>query len=122
MQSGMWDSAPSKTKFMIIRPYSSNDISLKIDNDPIEQVSSYKYLGIYIDNRLNYKTHVSQLGNKLSSLQGVSFKLGRMFDLISARSFYFSFAEEFQGRAVIVPLDVLIISIHMLGGRSIMML
>ena len=52
----------SKSKFMIIgssqRLNKIDSISFKVDNIDLDEVSSFKYLGIVINNRLNWQDHV----------------------------------------------------------------
>ena len=66
----------SKTKFML---FSSNhhysNIKLTIGTSlELEQVKEYKYLGLIIDSKLTWKSHVQYLRNKLSRNLGVLFK------------------------------------------------
>ena len=55
----------SKSKFMIIgssqRLNKIDSISFKVDNIDLDEVSSFKYLGIVINNRLNWQDHVDQM-------------------------------------------------------------
>ena len=46
-------------------------------NSPIEQVSQYKYLGLIIDNKLNWKAHIQYLKSKLSKALGLLFRVRR---------------------------------------------
>ena len=45
------------------------------NNNPIERVTSTKFLGIYIDEKLNWKTHVDKLSKVVSRNTGVIYKL-----------------------------------------------
>ena len=40
------------------------NLNLNIDGTPLEQVSSYKYLGMVLDNRLNFNLHIDRLVKK----------------------------------------------------------
>ena len=55
----------SKSKFMIIgssqRLNKIDSISLKVDNMDLDEVSSFKYLGIVINNRLTWQDHVDHV-------------------------------------------------------------
>lgn len=61
----------AKTKYMIFsnkKPTPSHTAGLAlttIDNIPVEQVSQYKYLGIWIDEFLNFSTHINNLQKKI---------------------------------------------------------
>lgn len=63
----------NKTKFMVFhKPQISIDksIQLKHNNIIIERVNSFKYLGLYLDEKLNYDTHYDHVINKISSALG----------------------------------------------------
>ena len=69
----------SKTKFMIfasrLKTSPPIKITLKIGTQEIEQVSHYKYLGLIIDDKLNWKKHITFLATKLSRSLGMLFKI-----------------------------------------------
>lgn len=50
----------TKTEFMLIDPR-QRTFELSIGNVPIEQVSSVKSLGIYIDENLTWHSHIDKL-------------------------------------------------------------
>ena len=69
-----------KTKYMIFAPNQSkyNNINLQPkfqDSTVIEKVYEYKYLGLIIDHKLTWKTHISYLKGKLSQSLGILYKL-----------------------------------------------
>lgn len=47
------------------------------DDPSIKEVETYKYLGLTIDNSLNWKYHISHVSRKLASCSGVLCKLER---------------------------------------------
>jgi hypothetical protein len=49
-----------KTFFLIIRSHDAS-LRLSLNNNCISQCDAFKYLGIYIDNDLSWKTHVTKL-------------------------------------------------------------
>lgn len=58
-----------KTKLMMVNknknePFTQN--TLKIDDEAIEKVESIKYLGVQIDNRLNFEEHIQTCTNNLA--------------------------------------------------------
>ena len=65
----------SKSKFMIIgssqRLNKIDSISFKIDNMDLDEVSSFKYLGIVINNRLTWQDHVDQMFSKINKKLGL---------------------------------------------------
>ena len=65
-----------KTKFMFFSPNTklwnkADNITLKINNNILEEVNNYKYLGLIIDNKLNWKHHIDSLHTKLSRTIGI---------------------------------------------------
>ena len=65
----------SKSKFMIIgssqRLNKIDSISFKVDNIDLDEVSSFKYLGIVINNHLNWQDHVDQMFSKINKKLGL---------------------------------------------------
>ena len=57
----------------------SNNTEIKIDNHIINQVSEIKFLGVTIDENLNWNSHIKQLTKKLASCTGI---LNRIKDSI----------------------------------------
>uniref|UniRef100_A0A1B0CCJ0 Reverse transcriptase domain-containing protein n=1 Tax=Lutzomyia longipalpis TaxID=7200 RepID=A0A1B0CCJ0_LUTLO len=58
-----------KTKFMVFsrEPTSMN---INLDGVLIEQVRVFRYLGVMLDNRLQFEDHIDDLVHRLSSLTG----------------------------------------------------
>ena len=56
-----------KTKIL---PYINYAIlkDITIDNIKIDIVNNYKFLVIYLDSQMTYKTHINYLSNKLSKI------------------------------------------------------
>ena len=46
-------------------------VSFTINNENIEQVLSFSFLGIHLDENLKLNTHISMLTNKLSRVIGI---------------------------------------------------
>ena len=64
----------SKTACLIIPPTNSNinqNLNRMIDNELIKVVSSCRYLSVFIDNQLSFKTNIENFENKLSCGVGV---------------------------------------------------
>ena len=71
---------PNKCKYMIFtnKPYDINALPpLALDNECLENVSSFKYLGITLDSKLKYDEHIKSLCNNLSRMCGITFRLKR---------------------------------------------
>ena len=48
---------------------------IKIDNTPIEQVQSTKFLGVIINSRLSWEDHIKAVRNKISKSLGILYKI-----------------------------------------------
>ena len=58
-----------KTKTMLFRPRNTilhEDINLKINGENIENVETFKFLGVWFDHHLEWNTHAQVLLNKIS--------------------------------------------------------
>ena len=82
----------AKSKFMIItnKRDSKRNFKLKINRTPLESCSSYKYLGIYFDKDLDWKTHVNYVCTKLSKSCGIISKLRHCVDINTLKTVYYS--------------------------------
>ena len=73
----------SKTKVMYF--YSNTSITntneiITLNNQTIHCVNQYKYLGLYIDNKLNYKKHIIELKIKLAKILYLFKKISFIID------------------------------------------
>ena len=60
-----------KSQFMIVsNKRNIPKLSVKINEIPLVQCHSYKYLGIHFDDKLNWSTHVQNVCNKVSKACG----------------------------------------------------
>ena len=77
-----------KTPYMIFhrtRIKQGHNITMYINKNPIERKSSTKFLGIIIDNKLNWSAHITYIKNKIIS------KIIKFLDKQTLRNMYFSF-------------------------------
>lgn len=44
---------------------------IKYNNEVIENVSEFKYLGVILDNKMKHQNHIYQLTKKISTIAGV---------------------------------------------------
>ena len=63
---------------------------LFINNNRIERVDCIEYLGIKIDDKLTWKTHIKYIEGKLSSACGAIYRLRDKVNQECLRSFYFA--------------------------------
>lgn len=84
----------SKTHYMISSPLMSQSpkLDIFIDDNLLDQVSECKFLGVIIDNRLIWRSHVAMLNTKLSKLIGVLFKVRNNITTDCLRQIYLSLA------------------------------
>ena len=66
----------SKSKYMIItKKRTIPDITICLNNNPLQCCDTYKYLGVNIDRNLNWKSHVEYITSKISKSCGALAKL-----------------------------------------------
>ena len=65
----------TKSKFMVIGGRNKlsqfNDIALVANNDQLENVTKFKYLGVIINQHLTWHDHIEQLQSKIAKRLGV---------------------------------------------------
>jgi len=71
-----------KTKFMLFHFYQRElkefqIPKLKINNNVIEKVDTFKFLGIHIDSTLSWHKHINETSNKISKTNGILSYLSR---------------------------------------------
>jgi hypothetical protein len=72
----------SKTKYMIIANKKSNleNFEIKIGGEKIEKVSEIKYLGVKIDDKLKFLSHLKYIKNKLSTKLALFRRISKKLD------------------------------------------
>ena len=81
----------SKTKFMVISKRGrSAALNIRLNNHVIEQVNSIVYLGLTIDSKLSWDSHIKQLETDLSVASGIMSKLRYYVDFDSLKSYYYA--------------------------------
>ena len=66
----------TKTKYLIFTNKKINSpVKLSINMIEIERVYEYKFLGLTIDNKLNWKPHIDNLKNKISKSIAILYKM-----------------------------------------------
>ena len=67
-----------KSKFMLLsnkRNICKDNFKVKLNGSKLERCSSYKYLGVYFDDKLDWKTHVNYVCEKIGKVCGFLSKL-----------------------------------------------
>ena len=83
----------SKTNFIIFRAINKpmpKVVTLKMNNKAIMQKGQIKYLGVYIDEHVNWKHHLSIISKKVSRGVGIICKLKQYMYTKSIRNIYYS--------------------------------
>lgn len=82
----------SKTNFILFRnknkEYSKSDLKLIIDDKQITQVDSSKFLGVFISQHLDWKSHINHVALKISKTIGVINKISYFVSANIRRSLY----------------------------------
>ena len=82
-----------KSKFMIIskrKGIDFNSFKLKINGVKLDRCSSYKYLGLFIDDGLTWKSHVKHICQKLSRTCGIISKIRHCVDMKTRKMIYYA--------------------------------
>ena len=82
-----------KTKFILFKPRQkkiSFQIHLKLNNREIEQVKETVFLGVVLDENLNWRSHVAHVANKISKSIGIIRKSRFYLKNESLRILYFT--------------------------------
>jgi hypothetical protein len=86
----------TKTSYMLFCPPRKDDTipehvyNISIDDKPLNRVFDSKFLGIYIDSKLNFKRHVNYLINKLNSIRGMVYSRRNLLDYACRKKLYFA--------------------------------
>ena len=82
-----------KTEFMIFsnREHEVEDSFISIDQNSIQSVKDYKFLGVLIDDKLPFRTHMYKVLSKVCKSAGLLYKLRNCFSPDARLSYYYSF-------------------------------
>ena len=82
-----------KTHYMVFtrKRKITTDISLNIDGNLITEVSSTKFLGVYLDNKLTWKKHIDYITAKVSRGFGLISKAQKLLNADALLTLYYSF-------------------------------
>ena len=80
-----------KTSYMVFTKNTiPNDKKIQIRGVDLTKVSNIKFLGIYIDDKLNFNAHVNQLSNKLSRAVGLMKRMSQILPDQAMLNLYYS--------------------------------
>ena len=86
-----------KTHYMLFTNKRSTKpcISVDIDGHSIDAVEYTRFLGIYIDNKLNWKKHIAYISGKVSRGIGIILKARKILNSDAMKTLYYSFIYPF---------------------------
>ena len=87
----------SKTKFMILtaqphRLARNTDYVISVNNTPISEVHSFRFLGVTLSNNLSWKSHIESIRSKLRICLGIIYKARGCLNIICLLSIFHSLA------------------------------
>ena len=68
----------NKTKYMLFcksRNNHTTELTLRLNNNDIQSVTEFNFLGLYLNSKLNRDTHINVIGKKISRAVGIIKKL-----------------------------------------------
>ena len=80
----------AKTNILFGRYTHQQDIAIIINNVTIQRVQATKFLGVLIDESLNWNNHINMVKSKLSKVASVIYKVSHCIDRSSMRTLYCS--------------------------------
>ena len=80
----------SKNNFMLMNNRKNINFSVSINHHPISKPSNLKYLGVILDDKLNWKPHIDKLVTQLSKSCGMFFKVKHYTSISVLKSVYFA--------------------------------
>ena len=93
----------TKTKWMLFSN-TSNIVApdIFLAGIKLERVESFKFLGLFLDSNLKYKSHINYLRKKLSSFKYITYKLKLFLTQEAARKFYFGMIQSLLCYGILV--------------------
>ena len=84
----------SKTKYIVFSSSQSlknSNYNLYLNNQPIERVDTYKYLGLHIQSNLKWNDHVAHISRKISGFMGPMLKCSNVLPPETRLKLYYSY-------------------------------
>ena len=83
----------AKSCFLLFTGESKDNFSIRLDDTDITRLNTVKYLGILIDDRLNWKSHINSVLGKVKKASGMLRKVSYLVPNTVNRTLYFSFIQ-----------------------------
>ncbi len=97
-----------KTKWFFFSNRKISVPKLYLNNNEIERVTVFKYLGFLIDSKLSHKFHVNHLEASLFRYRYISSKIRPVLNIDSAEAFYYSMVHSIVCYGLLVREAVLV--------------
>ena len=68
----------------------NSDFQISINHHLIDRTNNVKYLGVYLNSDLSWKTHIDNLAKRLSKVCGIIYKLRYLVPTATLKVVYFS--------------------------------
>ena len=68
----------------------NSDFQISINHTLINKTNNVKYLGVYLNSDLSWKTHINNLAKRLSKVCGMIYKLRYRVPTATLKAVYFS--------------------------------
>ena len=80
----------SKTKGMIFTRRKTAQITVKLNNIPVEFVNEFKYLGLTIDHKLTFQTHIDNIKKKVNQANGKIYYFKKFLPIRILKKIFYS--------------------------------
>ena len=80
----------NKTKVMVFNSKNKLLPRVTLNSKDVEVVTQYRYLGFVLDNSLKHTYHIHKLISKMKQYRAITFKIGKYFNLDTAKTFYYT--------------------------------
>jgi len=91
----------SKSNFMLMNNHKNINFSVSINHHPIPKQSILKYLGVILDDKLNWKPQIEKLVTQLSKSCGILFKLTHYTNISVLKSVYFALFHSYSTYSIL---------------------
>ena len=81
-----------KTKLLVVsnRITSNDNISIRVIDSVITPTNCCKYLGVHLDNRMNFSNHIKYINGKISRHTGILYKIRENLPLKARLDYYYA--------------------------------
>ena len=93
----------SKSKFMLITNRKNiSKLSILINKEPLDQCTSYKYLGVFIDQDLSWKAHIDHVCGKIAKACGALTKIRHVIGIETLKNVYYALVNSYLRYGILI--------------------